>query len=60
MVKEETLKTYTARTQKSKKLWEEAREVIPGGIGSGVRYFEPYPFFLSKAKGSRVWDVDGN
>ncbi|MDH5438532.1 MAG: glutamate-1-semialdehyde 2,1-aminomutase [Candidatus Bathyarchaeota archaeon] len=60
MVKDETVKTYTTRTQKSKKLWEEAKEVVPGGIGSAVRYFEPYPFFISKAKGSRVWDVDGN
>ncbi|UCH70158.1 MAG: glutamate-1-semialdehyde 2,1-aminomutase [Candidatus Bathyarchaeota archaeon] len=60
MVKKETVEDYTVRTPTSKKLWEEAREVLPGGIGSGVRYFEPYPFFLSKAKGSRVWDVDGN
>jgi glutamate-1-semialdehyde 2,1-aminomutase len=60
MVKEQTLQKYTSRTPKSKKLWEEAREAIPGGIGSGVRYFEPYPFFISKAKGSKVWDVDEN
>jgi len=60
MVKEETVKKYTASTPKSKKLWEEAREVIPGGVGSSVRCFEPYPFFIDRAKGSRVWDVDGN
>jgi len=60
MVKEETIKKYTARTSKSKKLWENAAKVIPGGVGSTVRYFKPYPFFISKAKGSKVWDVDGN
>lgn len=60
MVKEETVKKYTARTSKSKKLWEEAREVVPGGIGSSVRYFKPYPFFISKARGSKVWDADEN
>jgi len=60
MVKEETIEEYIARTPKSKKRWEEAREVIPGGVGSSVRYFNPYPFFISKAKGSRIWDVDGN
>jgi glutamate-1-semialdehyde 2,1-aminomutase len=59
-VKEETIKEYIARTPKSKKLWEEAREVIPGGVGSGVRCFKPYPFFIDRAKGSRVWDADGN
>jgi len=46
MVKEETVKKYTASTPKSKKLWEEAREVIPGGVGSSVRCFKPYPFFV--------------
>ncbi|UCE16663.1 MAG: glutamate-1-semialdehyde 2,1-aminomutase [Candidatus Bathyarchaeota archaeon] len=60
MVKEETVKEYTSRTPKSKKLWEVAREIIPGGVGSSVRCFEPYPFFINKAKGSKVWDVDGN
>jgi glutamate-1-semialdehyde 2,1-aminomutase len=60
MVKEETIEEYIARTPKSKKRWEEAKEVIPGGVGSSVRYFKPYPFFISKAKGSRIWDVDGN
>ncbi len=60
MVKEETVKKYTASTPKSKKLWEAAKEIIPGGVGSSVRYSEPYPFFIDRAKGSRVWDVDGN
>jgi len=60
MVKNETIKTYTTRTPKSKKLWENARKVIPHGVGCFVRYFEPYPFFIDRAKGSKVWDVDGN
>jgi glutamate-1-semialdehyde 2,1-aminomutase len=60
MVKEETVKIYTARTPKSKKMWEDAKEAIPSGVGSSVRYFEPYPFFIDRAEGSRVWDVDGN
>jgi len=45
---------------KSKKLFTEAKKVIPSGINSPVRYFEPYPFFVSKSKGSLVWDEDGN
>jgi glutamate-1-semialdehyde 2,1-aminomutase len=60
MVKEETLKTYTTKTPKSKKMWETAKELIPYGVGSSIRYFEPYPFFIERAKGSKVWDVDGN
>ena len=60
MVQEETLKAYISRTPKSKKMWDDAKRVIPGGVGSSIRCFEPYPFFIDRAKGSRVWDVDGN
>ncbi len=45
---------------KSKKLFEEAKKVIPSGVNSPVRYFEPYPFFVKKAQNSSIWDVDGN
>jgi len=54
------LEKYIARTLTSKNLYEEAKELIPGGVGSGFRFFEPYPFFIKRAKGSRMWDVDGN
>jgi glutamate-1-semialdehyde 2,1-aminomutase len=33
---------------------------MPGGVSHNIHYFPPYPFFLKKAKGSRIWDVDGN
>jgi glutamate-1-semialdehyde 2,1-aminomutase len=26
----------------------------------GVLFFKPYPFYVKRAKGSRIWDVDGN
>ena len=45
---------------KSKKLFTEAKKVIPSGVNSPVRYFEPYPFFVKKSHGSFIWDVDGN
>ncbi|MDR0306551.1 MAG: glutamate-1-semialdehyde 2,1-aminomutase [Chitinispirillales bacterium] len=40
-----------------------AASMIPGGVNSPVRAFKSVggtPVFLSKAKGSRFWDVDGN
>jgi glutamate-1-semialdehyde 2,1-aminomutase len=37
-----------------------AKKIIPSGINSPVRYYPPYPFFVKKAKGSMMWDVDGN
>ncbi len=45
---------------KSKKLFLRAKKVIPSGINSPVRLYDPYPFFVKKADGSVIWDVDDN
>ena len=48
---------------KSKGLFTEALKYIPGGVNSPVRAFRAVggqPFFVNRAKGARVWDVDGN
>ena len=48
---------------KSEQLFAEALKYIPGGVNSPVRAFRAVggqPFFVNKAKGARVWDVDGN
>jgi glutamate-1-semialdehyde 2,1-aminomutase len=47
----------------SEALFAEALKYIPGGVNSPVRAFRAVggqPFFVNKAKGARVWDVDGN
>ncbi|MBZ9571513.1 glutamate-1-semialdehyde 2,1-aminomutase [Methanobrevibacter sp. TMH8] len=44
----------------SKELFEESKKYLPGGVDSPVRSFEPYPFFVEKAEGSHLWDVEGN
>ncbi len=46
----------------SKKLFAKAKEVIPGGVNSPVRAFKNVdgdPFFVRRAHGSRITDVDG-
>ncbi len=45
---------------KSKELFNNAKKVIPSGVNSPVRYFQPYPFFAKKANGAYIWDVDNN
>src|SRR5712671_999659 len=48
---------------RSEALFAEALKYIPGGVNSPVRAFRAVggqPFFVEKAKGARVWDVDGN
>jgi len=44
----------------SNKLFNVAKKVIPSGVNSPVRYFEPYPFFTKKANGAYIWDEDNN
>lgn len=48
------------RTPRSRELFERSKRVFPGGVTYAIRYFAPYPIFISRAKGSKVWDVDGN
>ncbi len=46
----------------SSKLFATAKELIPGGVNSPVRAFRNVggePFFVRRAKGSRIEDVDG-
>ncbi|KAF5409912.1 MAG: Glutamate-1-semialdehyde 2,1-aminomutase [Candidatus Methanogasteraceae archaeon] len=47
-------------TTQSKKVYEEARKLIPGGVSSPVRAIKPYPFYTASAEGSVVTDIDGN
>jgi len=49
-----------SKLYKSKKLFEEARKLTPGGVHSAIRFLEPYPIFISEAKGAKIYDVDGN
>src|SRR5574341_1897348 len=51
------------KTPKSQKLFRRAQQFIPGGVNSPVRAFKSVgrsPLFISKAKGSKIWDADGN
>ncbi|HEY3375078.1 MAG TPA: glutamate-1-semialdehyde 2,1-aminomutase [Candidatus Aquicultor sp.] len=50
-------------TSKSRQLFDEAQKYIPGGVNSPVRAFKSVgltPLFIERAKGSKVYDVDGN
>jgi glutamate-1-semialdehyde 2,1-aminomutase len=49
--------------QKSKDLFQRAQLSIPGGVNSPVRAFRSVggtPLFIQKAKGSYLYDADGN
>lgn len=54
------IKEYLGKTPLSEKFYNRAKEVMPGGVSHNIHYFPPRPFYLKNAKGSRIWDVDGN
>lgn len=50
-------------TTKSSELFAEAQKHMPGGVNSPVRAFKSVgrdPLYIAKAKGSKIYDVDGN
>ncbi|HET7291138.1 MAG TPA: glutamate-1-semialdehyde 2,1-aminomutase [Vicinamibacteria bacterium] len=50
---------YRKQTKKSHAMYEEADKVLPLGVSSNFRTFEPYPIYIDRAEGSKMWDVDG-
>jgi glutamate-1-semialdehyde 2,1-aminomutase len=51
------------KRKKSIELYRRALGMIPGGVNSPVRAFRAIgisPIFTEHAKGSKIWDVDGN
>ncbi len=50
------------KLKKSAKLFAEGRQLIPNASSSLIRVasYDPVPPFIARAKGSRIWDEDGN
>jgi glutamate-1-semialdehyde 2,1-aminomutase len=48
------------RTQSSKQRYERAVKVMPNGVPSSFQANDPWPVYLERGSGARVWDVDGN
>jgi glutamate-1-semialdehyde 2,1-aminomutase len=47
------------RTPGSKQLFERAVHSMPSGVASNFQAGDPYPVYLDRGHGSKVWDVDG-
>ena len=48
------------RTPSSKQRYERGVKVMPGGVPSSFQVNDPWPVYLDRGKGARVWDVDGS
>jgi glutamate-1-semialdehyde 2,1-aminomutase len=53
-------KLLTARTPRSGEYFERARKVMPNGVPSSFQTNDPWPTYIERGEGARVWDVDGN
>src|SRR5687767_4773478 len=51
---------YAAEFPSSRKLYEQAKAVFPGGVTHDLRYLEPFPVYIDRAKGAHKWDEDGH
>ena len=50
-----------ADLSRSQVLFDEARRVLPGGVGSNDRALvDPHPIFIDRGEGAYLFDVDGN
>ncbi|MHA1345754.1 MAG: aminotransferase class III-fold pyridoxal phosphate-dependent enzyme [Candidatus Heimdallarchaeaceae archaeon] len=59
-LKSDIVQKYESKTTTSKKHFEEAKTWLPGGGTRNVAHFFPYPFFVVKGKGYKLYDADGN
>ena len=51
---------FAKKCKKSKEQIEEAKTIIPGGVQHNLAFNYPFPIVMVKAKGNRLYDVDGN
>jgi glutamate-1-semialdehyde 2,1-aminomutase len=47
-------------TRKSEQMYQRAHAVLSGGVASSYQLRDPWPIYLERGSGPKVWDVDGN
>ncbi|MCK5569781.1 MAG: aspartate aminotransferase family protein, partial [Spirochaetes bacterium] len=53
------LDAYKSALPNSRTLYEKASALFPNGVTHDLRYLEPFPVYIQKARGAKKWDVDG-
>src|ERR1700761_1331813 len=54
------LGVVNARTPASREMFERARGTLAAGVASSYQLRAPWPIYLERGEGAKVWDVDGN
>jgi glutamate-1-semialdehyde 2,1-aminomutase len=57
---EKVLKYFEERCQGSKRISDQAKKVIPGGVQDNLAFNYPHPLAITGANGAHMTDVDGN
>src|SRR3954468_4303646 len=53
-------KALNDKTQQSGEMFRRAHAVLSGGVASSYQLRDPWPIYLERGRGPKVWDVDGN
>jgi len=53
-------KIYKEKHSKSEQKFNEAMNLFPNGVTHDARMTKPFPYYITKAQGSKKWDIDGN
>lgn len=59
-ISQKILDAYKDRTPNSRAHHAKAGAVLPGGDTRSATYFSPYPVYMEKGRGCRLYDADGN
>jgi glutamate-1-semialdehyde 2,1-aminomutase len=58
-IRDREMQRLMTATTGSAALFQRARTILPFGVVSSFQKMEPYPIYLTRGLGSRVWDQDG-
>ena len=50
---------YEAEFPNAAKLFAQAKSVFTNGVTHDLRHLEPFPIYIERAQGARMWDRDG-
>ncbi len=56
----QVLEHFQAHCAGSRRLSDEAKRSIPGGVQHNLAFNYPFPLAVARASGAHLWDVDGN
>ncbi|KPK86916.1 MAG: hypothetical protein AMJ94_17595 [Deltaproteobacteria bacterium SM23_61] len=60
MAKPTSMERYAEKFPRSKEMFEKAKDLVPRGVAHDAWQVSPFPLFMKQARGSHIWDVDGN